>query len=113
VKTTCYSIDDFLTNLKAHRVYNRMVYFERHVLPLNGTNGQNATSFELSLQLSAVITHREKGQSLLDCREYLGVDRYTLDGGREGSEAFEEAMKTVMKFCTEQKLTLLPGVLDV
>jgi len=113
MRVKCSSVTDFLINLRAFSVYNSIVYFDRTRVPINGTTAGNATSFAFFLNLSAIIDHEDGGQALLECEEECGIDRETMDGGKEGSKRQEALMKELMSFCVEQKLKLLPGVLDI
>lgn len=111
MRITTTTVNDFLANLEAGEVWEKRIYFERSSRPLNGRTKQDATSFEVHLQLSAVVAVGE-GQALLACGTVCGVDRLTGDGGLEGTEELDRLHEKVMGWCGGRGVSLLPGVLD-
>lgn len=113
MKITTTTVDSFLNNIaSAESVFNDTVYIERSRRNLNGKNMREATSFQVFFQLSAVLIFSGGGQALLVCGVDCGVDRTTADGDMEGTARLKELEEQVIRFCTEHKLNLLPGVLD-
>jgi hypothetical protein len=111
VRITTTTVNDFLANLEAGEVWEKRIYFERSSRPLNGRTKQDATSFEVHLQLSAVVAVGE-GQALLACGTVCGVDRLSGDGGLEGTTEQERLLELVKGWCGASGVRMLPGVLD-
>ena len=108
----CCSVADFLENLQAHPVYTNTVYLDRRRNPLNGTP-RDATSFELVLQVCAVLEFADGGQALLQGAEVCGIDRLTRDASDEGSRRMAELIEIINAACTNSGLTVRPGMLDL
>jgi hypothetical protein len=113
MRITTSSVENFLSNVGvADSVFNNVIYTERSRRHLNGKTPRDATSFQVFFQLSAVLNFADGGQALLVCGIDCGVDRTTADGDLEGTARLKELEEQVVGFCTENKLRLLPGVLD-
>ena len=110
MKIVCSSLDDFLVHLDRGEVYDSTVYLERSRVPINGTS-RSATSYEVYFQAAAILNIGE-GQALLELGLCCGIDRETSDGGKEGSEEQEHRKRRLQKYCTDNRLLLLPGKLD-
>lgn len=108
---TCSTITDFLENLDGVGVYQDTVYINKFWDPING-NKRTASSFDVSLQASAIIEFGDGCQALVQCGEDCGVDRHTSDGDLEGSKKQQELFQIVTDFCSGHKLVVKPGLID-
>ena len=117
MRITCSNVHDFISNLSDRSVYEDTVYKEVMKPPLNGSPGKyssDATSFMVSLTVSAVInTDKEGGQSLLICTEQCGIDRINEDS-YEGSDKAGLLLDQLKSYCGQAypKLAVKPGTLD-
>lgn len=107
MRISCFTVDDFILNLKSASVRNGVVYVNRIAEPLNGSK-KDATSFDVVFQASAVINEED----IIDCGEYCGVDRYAADGDAEGTSRLELLYDLLCQFCQDNGLTVRPGVIS-
>ncbi len=112
MKIMTTELESFLTNLRSAQVYRNVVYYERTKHPLNGRTSRDATSWSVYFQLSAVQEFENGGQALLVCGIDCGVDRHSGDGGVDGTRQLEKYKNELERFCEDNRLDLLPGVLD-
>lgn len=111
MRITTTTVNDFLAVIEAGKVWQNRIHFERSRRPLNGKTKQDATSFEVVYQLSAVAEIGD-GQALVQCGVVCGVDRLTADGELEGTEELAKLHALVEGWCKASSALLLPGVLD-
>ena len=112
MRIVCTDLSSFLANLDGVRAYRDVVYYECSDRPINGKSRHDATSFEVFYQLSTVLEFADGGQALLVCGINCGIDRTTGDGGLEGSASRKVMHEKLERYCSSNKLKLLPGVLD-
>lgn len=108
----CCSVADFLENLQAHQVYTNTIYLDRRRNPLNGTP-RDATSFEVVLQVCAILEFADGGQALLQGAEVCGIDRHSRDASDDGSQRMAVLIEQINSACTKSGLTVRPGMLDM
>lgn len=111
MRITTTTVNDFIRVLEAGSVWQNRVHFERSKRPINGKSSQDATSFEVFYQLSAVAEIGD-GQALVQCGTLCGIDRLTADGGLEGTAELNKLHGLVEQWCKQSNALLLPGVLD-
>ena len=111
MKIVTTSVDDFVQNLRTGSVFQKRVWYERSSKPLNGKTKHDATSFDVFLQLSAVLEFPD-GQALLVCGVDCGVDRLTGDGEEEGSAERSKMIAKLADHCKLNDLMMMPGSLD-
>lgn len=114
MKIICYTIEDFLTNLKGgdFRVHRGVVHYNRTSRPMGNCSPKDATSFEVFYQVSAILQFEDGSDSLLEAGELCGIDRTTGDGGPEGTDRQKTLHATVLEFCLFKDLRPMPGVID-
>ena len=107
IKTT--TVSDFLGNLKDREVYNKEVFVDSSVNPVN----DDGSVSDVTIHASAVLIYPDGAQALLLCGEYCGRDRETGDGGWEGTEKKAKWVAEISMACKEWGLDLKPGILDI
>ncbi len=109
MKITCSTVGEFLENLDAaESVHRATVFYNSTSRPLN----EAKTSWEMYYQLSAVLLFSDDTQALLEMGVICGIDRDTADGGKDGSLKGEALHNLAKAHCDQNKLTMLPGILD-
>lgn len=105
----CRTLDDFVTNLDHHKIYNKTVYVDvtREAIDDNVP----AVVFDVVFNAGAVVEF-EDGQALLLYGERCGIDRMAQPLTEEGSEAALEKRTHLQSYCEQRGWTLLPGAID-
>jgi hypothetical protein len=114
MRITCVVVEDFLENLKDRNIYQKIVYVNRTLIPVEGSiNTRNATSLEANFQVSSLIELDDGGLALVICEEECGMDRRTADGGSDGSDRMRELFFIISNYCDANGLVVKPGILDM
>ena len=112
----CQSINDFLKNLTGEVVYLGRVYVDRTLSPANGTSLRDASSWDVTLQVSAILNLGDDEQALVLSGEDCGVHRESgqyREGEISGKERADELRTKIIEFCDDAGLKVKPGILDM
>ncbi len=105
MRINCQNIDAFITNIRGAKLYNGKIHYDRTYV--------DETEFSRTViyDLTAIIEYGQ-GQALVVCAILCGVDRFSEDGGRDGSDVANEAHGLIMEYCKQNNLEMLPGIID-
>ncbi|KKK76836.1 hypothetical protein LCGC14_2859660, partial [marine sediment metagenome] len=73
MRVVCYSIEDFLENIKECELYDNTVYSSITKNPLDGTK-LDAAKFSVQFQASAVKKFADGGECLVEMGVDCGID---------------------------------------
>ena len=98
----------FLANLEGSEVFNKEVFVDSTMNPVN----EDGSVFDVTIHASAVLIYPEGGEALLLCGEDCGRDRRTADGDRVGTEILNGWRDQIQDYCNRNGLVVKPGILD-
>ncbi len=98
------SIEDFLTVLAKHEIFNKTIHYDRTKVE------KSEATDEIIFQVSAVIVYPNTDQALVQAAEVCGLDRHS-EGEAEGSNRQAELVGVLKAFRSD--VVLLPGMIDL
>jgi hypothetical protein len=122
MKIECSAPKHFFENLHGEHVFRQTVHIDKSLRSLTGEPVRESSSVEVVLQLSAIVQYFNinkdgddvlEGDALVECGWSCGVDRYTGDGGLEGTLELERQVEKVHEFCKKNGLRARPGLLGM
>ncbi len=106
----CGSIDEFIECLTDEEIVQKTIRVDVSKIALD--NGPEHLSFEIVVQLSAVV-RGEDYEFLLKSSFSCGKDYYDETDDKSGTEKANRVKQTLKSYAKEREWRVLPGVINI
>ncbi len=105
MRIECHSVVGFLNNLKNFEdgtIFRNRIYVEKTEIIESGNQRTAVYKKDIMLYISALMVFNDdRGEALLECGLFCGIDDLTSGGELEGSSKRENYIQAVDDFCSE------------